>query len=96
MATAERDERERREDLSALLELRDIIDELGTIMRLLDQQEATINEMVSYYGNKGYGYRFLEAALKRLREYHTQVAEMRTDSHSAQKAVRSLARSHSC
>ena len=91
MIAIERDERDRREDLSALLELRDIMDELGTIMKLFDQQETTIREMIQYYKANGYGRMFLQHALRRIKEYHTQVAEMRTDSHSAQKAVRLVA-----
>lgn len=54
MTTEERDERDRhvakenRKDVSRLLELRDIVDELGTITKLLDQQTTTIKSMNNY------------------------------------------------
>lgn len=76
-----------RDDLSALLELRDIMDELGTIMKLLDQQKRTINSMLRYYKGKVYGKGFLEAALARLGVYRSQVLEMKENAHHAQKAV---------
>ena len=93
MTTSERDTRDirtandNRDDLSTLLELRDIMDELGTIMKLFDQQKTTINSMLRYYGDKIYGKGFLEAALARLDEYRNQVLEMREDAHLARKAV---------
>ncbi|GAB1199949.1 hypothetical protein APSETT444_009308 [Aspergillus pseudonomiae] len=94
MTASERDERDRRvahqnrEDLSTLLELRDIIDELGTILKLLEQQTATIKLMAQYFEDKGYGKIFIESALSRLEDYRTQVTDMRENAHLAQKAVR--------
>lgn len=38
-----------RNDLDALLELRDIEDELGTIQKLLKEQHSTISDMLAYY-----------------------------------------------
>lgn len=87
LVTAERDERDRREDLSALLELRDIIDELGTITKLFEQQEAAIEGMMKYYERRGDGQIFLETALKRIKEYHNQVTEMKNNSDLARQAV---------
>ena len=93
MSAEERDRRDRqitdenREDLSTLLELRDIVDELGTISKLLDQQTATIKTMASYHEEKSHGRMFIDAALLRLEEYRAQVSEMRDNACTAQKAV---------
>lgn len=93
MTPAERDARDiqtannNRQDLSALLELRDIMDELGTITKLLDQQKATITSMLRYYEGKFYGRGFLDAVQSRLDEYRAQVSEMKENAHLAQKAV---------
>lgn len=93
MSPAERDTRDvrtannNREDLSTLLELRDIMDELATILKLLDQQKTTINTMLKYYEDKIYGKGFLEAVLVRLDDYRSQVSEMKENAHLAQKAV---------
>ncbi|KAF7117440.1 hypothetical protein CNMCM5793_006385 [Aspergillus hiratsukae] len=96
MTEAERDERDirvarqNREDLSALLELRDIMDELGTIMKLLEQQFTTVKTMARYFEDRGYGKVFVEASLDRLDEYRSQVQEMRENTTLAQKAVENL------
>lgn len=96
MTASERDERDRRvanqnrEDLSTLLELRDIIDELGTILKLLEQQTTTVKLMAQYFEDKGYGKVFIESALSRLEDYRTQVTDMRENAHLAQKAVENL------
>ncbi|EAW18527.1 uncharacterized protein NFIA_084790 [Aspergillus fischeri NRRL 181] len=96
MTEAERDERDirvarqNREDLSALLELRDIMDELGTIMNLLEQQTTTVKTMARYFEDRGYGKIFVEATLARLDEYRNQVQEMRENTILAQKAVENL------
>ncbi|KAA8650460.1 uncharacterized protein ATNIH1004_003146 [Aspergillus tanneri] len=96
MTTAERNERDHRvasqnrEDLSTLLELRDIVDELGTILKLLEQQTTTIKTMSSYFEERGYGKFFIAAALDRLDDYRNQVLEMKENAHSAQKAVENL------
>lgn len=93
MTAAEREERDRevaqqnRNDLSSMLELRDIVDELGTIMKLLEQQTTTINDMVKYFEHRGYGKRFILASLARLDEYRTHISEMKGNAIAAQKAV---------
>jgi hypothetical protein len=93
MTAAEREERDReaalqnRSDLSSMLELRDIVDELGTILKLLEQQTATINDMAKYFEHRGYGKRFTQASLTRLDEYRTHITEMRENAIAAQKAV---------
>lgn len=81
--------RRNREDLSVLLELRDIEDELSTILKLLDQQDTVIKNMVKYFGNKGCGKSFLDTAQERIDEYRSQINEMKENSHLAQKAVSS-------
>ncbi|PWY68656.1 hypothetical protein BO70DRAFT_374330 [Aspergillus heteromorphus CBS 117.55] len=96
LSAAERDERDNqaarrnREDLSTLLELRDIVDELGTILKLLEQQTTTVKVMSSYFEHKGYGQVFVGSALARLDEYRGQVLEMRENASVAQKAVENL------
>lgn len=93
MTATERDTRDirtadqNRKDLSALLELRDIIDELGTIMKLLDQQKVTVGSMIRYYDDKVYGRSFLDKVLDRLDEYGSRVLEMKKNARLAQKAV---------
>jgi hypothetical protein len=93
MTAAQRDYRERqvakrnREDLSVLLELRDIEDELSTILKLLDQQDTVIKSMIKYFDSRGYGKVFLDTAQGRIDEYRSQISEMKENSHLAQKAV---------
>ncbi|KAH8434138.1 uncharacterized protein LDX57_011776 [Aspergillus melleus] len=96
MTTEERFERDyrivnqHRADLSTLLELRDIVDELGTVLKLLEQQSVTVKIMASYFEEKGYGKAFIESALSRLEDYHAQVLEMKDNAYSAQKDAESL------
>ncbi|KAJ5788736.1 Mitochondrial substrate/solute carrier [Penicillium paradoxum] len=96
MSAAQRDDieheaaRRNREDLSVLLELRDIEDELSTILKLLDQQDTVIKSMTRYFDVKGYGKSFLDTAQARIDEYRSQINEMKGDSHLAQKAVETL------
>ncbi|ROV91125.1 hypothetical protein VSDG_07824 [Cytospora chrysosperma] len=49
----ERAEKENRDNTSALLELRDIEDELSTLKHLFEEQEEQINMMLRIYGNYG-------------------------------------------
>lgn len=79
----ERAERENRENTSALLELRDMEDELKTLSRLFDTQNTMIGRMLEIYSStetlkelthNGRGY--LQEALARLAEYKTQTTEM--------------------
>ncbi|KAL4896882.1 hypothetical protein BDV59DRAFT_79815 [Aspergillus ambiguus] len=96
MTAAEKDERDHRvagqnrEDLSALLELRDIVDELGTVMKLLEEQTVTVKAMAKYFEEKGYGRSFMESALSRLDQYRMQVSDMKENAYAAQKAVENL------
>jgi len=76
--------------LSVLLELRDIEDELATILKLLDQQDGVIKSMMKYFEIEGCGKVFLDAAQLRIDEYRTQISEMKENSHLVQKAVETL------
>lgn len=93
MTANQRDQRDRqaarrnRDDLSVLLELRDIEDELTTILKLLEQQDSVIKSMKKYFDRKNYGKKFLDTAQSRIDEYRTQIEEMKSNSHTAQKAV---------
>lgn len=96
MTAAQRDQRDEqaarqnRDDLSVLLEFRDIEDELSTILKLLDQQGAVIESMIKYFDQTGCGKVFLDTAQLRIDEYRTQIGEMKENSHLAQKAVETL------
>lgn len=82
--------RRNREDLSVLLELRDIEDELSTILKLLEQQDTVINSMVKYFDNRGDGKSFLDIAQQRIDEYRSQINDMKENSHLTQKAVSAI------
>lgn len=95
MTATQRDQRDRqvarhnRDDLSVLLELRDIEDELSTIIKLLDQQDTVLKNMMKYFDLKDgcCGKMFLDTAQDRINEYRSQLGEMKENSHLAQKAV---------
>lgn len=78
----ERAERENRENTSALLELRDMEDELKTLYKLFETQTAMLVKMLDIYlsdslkdvTHNGQGY--LQEALGRLDEYKSQTTEM--------------------
>ncbi|ROW03044.1 hypothetical protein VMCG_05702 [Cytospora schulzeri] len=78
----ERAERENRENTSALLELRDMEDELKTLYKLFETQTAMLGKMLDIYlsdslrdvTHNGRGY--LQEALGRLDEYKSQTTEM--------------------
>lgn len=78
----EQAERENRENTSALLELRDMDDELNTMRNLFSEQEVAIKIMKENYEKpelRAYtenGREFLDEALKRLQEYRKQVHDM--------------------
>lgn len=78
----ERAERENRENTSALLELRDMDDELHTMKNLFAEQGTVIEAMCDLYdrpelqGGTKYGRAYLDEALQRLEEYTKQVTDM--------------------
>lgn len=94
MTAAQREQRERhvarmnRDDLSVMLELRDIEDEISTIVKLLDQQDTVLKSMMKHFVEQGCGQVFLDTAQLRIDEYRNQLSEMKENSHVAQKAVR--------
>ncbi|RYP13167.1 hypothetical protein DL767_010860 [Monosporascus sp. MG133] len=78
----EQAERENREHTSALLELRDMEDELNTMRNLFAEQQATIQTMKARYDTPELrdltvnGRGFLGEALERLEEYKKQTNDM--------------------
>lgn len=92
----ERAERENRENTSALLELRDMEDELKTLNRLFDTQTTAVEKMVEIYSgdalkdltHNGQGY--LQEALGRLVEYKAQTMEMLERVGATRGDVRSI------
>lgn len=78
----ERSERENRENTSALLELRDLEDELTTLQKLFDTQESTIRQMKDIYTSRDFrdatrnGQEYLDEALEYLDDYKQQTTEM--------------------
>ncbi|KAK8110678.1 Protein SERAC1 [Apiospora kogelbergensis] len=79
----EQAERENRENTSALLELRDMDDELNTMENLFLEQKTTLTHMKEIYTrpelqpHTGHGRAYLDEALQRLDEYTQQVTGMR-------------------
>lgn len=77
-----RAERENRDNTSALLELRDIEDELATLLSLFERQTRVIASMHGIYNRSEmqahtvHGRKFLHEALKRLAEYSHTTEEM--------------------
>ncbi|KAL0934915.1 ankyrin repeat protein [Colletotrichum truncatum] len=75
-------ERENRENTSALMELRDMEDELRSIERLFEGQEMVVNNMKSIFESDDLkeltqnGVLYLEEALRKLDEYKSQTTEM--------------------
>lgn len=77
-----RAERENRENTSAMLELRDMEDELRTLNKLFDTQHDMITRMSEIYSGEGlkevteHGRGYLQEALGKLAEYKIQTTEM--------------------
>ncbi|KAI1123789.1 hypothetical protein F5Y10DRAFT_45506 [Nemania abortiva] len=80
----ERAERQNRENTSAVLELRDMEDELHTLLNLFTEQQDTIKQMKGSYEKSElqslteWGRGYLKEALQRLEEYEKQVHDMLT------------------
>ena len=86
-----------RKDLDALLELRDIEDELNTIDKLIKEQQHCVKEMIKQYHElnarhgKGFnGSTFLHDVGQFLTEHKEQVDGMLTSARAAQKAFKEL------
>lgn len=90
----EQAERENRENTSALLELRDMDDELSTMRTLFAEQQATIETMQAQYeapelrDQTENGRRFLAEALDRLEDYKRQTGDMIDRVETTRKDVR--------
>ncbi|KAI4248261.1 MAG: hypothetical protein L6R42_009342 [Xanthoria sp. 1 TBL-2021] len=89
-----------RNDLDALLELRDIEDELGTIQKLLKEQHSTISDMLAYYRSftstkpskkvGKNGIFLLQQVDHNIKEYREQVDSMLSSARAAQTAFKEL------
>lgn len=85
-----------RKDLDALLELRDIEDELKTIEKLIKEQVACVSEMFSQYhdlnarGKGSNGINFLIDVSQFLAEHKEQVDAMIKSAQAAQKGFKEL------
>ena len=85
-----------RKDLDALLELRDIEDELKTIDRLIKEQQACVTDMEAQYKSlapqeKGInGLEFLHDAAQFLKDHLDQVDGMLKSARAAQRAFKEL------
>ncbi|GAW19069.1 hypothetical protein ANO14919_085530 [Xylariales sp. No.14919] len=92
----ERAERQNRENTSAVLELRDMEDELHTFLNLFTEQQDTIKSMKASYGKSElhsfteFGRGYLEEALRRLEEYEKQARDMLTRVDATRKDYEKL------
>lgn len=84
-----------KKDLDALLELRDIEDELGSIGKLFRDQHRSIADMIKHYRelnakyNQGInGTELLQEAKWTIDGYQEQLDEMLKSAQTAHKAVR--------
>ncbi|KAI9727442.1 MAG: hypothetical protein M1834_008386 [Cirrosporium novae-zelandiae] len=84
--------KQNRKDLATLLELRDIVDELSTIMKLFEQQDIAIRGMESYctHVDCRHGIEYIKLAEERLEKYKSQVEEMKKSAMEAQQSVSNL------
>ncbi|KAI3335701.1 hypothetical protein F4824DRAFT_510599 [Ustulina deusta] len=91
-----RAERQNRENTSAVLELRDMEDELHTLRNLFAEQQDAIKSMKSSYENSELrastecGRQYLEEALRRLEEYVKQARDMLTRVDATRKDFEKL------
>jgi hypothetical protein len=89
----ERAERENRENTSAVLELRDMEDELHTLLNLFTEQKSAVKAMKSSFEKSElqscteYGREYLNEALGRLEDYEKQAREMLARVDSTRKDV---------
>ena len=83
-----------RQNVSALLELRDINDELQTLRKLFEQQEEAISIMLVDYERCGYheinGCSFLREAKEKLKDYLHRIQEMSNSAKSTREDVNGL------
>lgn len=94
----ERAQRENRENTSALLELRDMEDELTTLSRLFESQESVVKSMLSVFTSPSnclsaltpHGQGYLALALRHLDAYKAAAAEMLKRAEAARKDYEKL------
>lgn len=86
-----------RTDLDALLELRDIEDELNTIDKLFKEQSRSVSDMMNQYqdlsrhkGKGVHGLQLLSEASHSLQEYRDQINGMLKSAQTAQGAFKEL------
>ena len=86
-----------RKDLDALLELRDIEDELNTIDKLIKEQQSCVSDMTKQYhdlnvrqGKGSNGIHFLYDIDQFLKEHKEQIDGMLKSAQAAQKAFKEL------
>ena len=86
-----------RKDLDALLELRDIEDELNTIDKLIKEQQSCVSDMIKQYhdlnarqGKGSNGIHFLYDIDQFLKEHKEQIDGMLKSAQAAQKAFKEL------
>ena len=86
-----------RKDLDALLELRDIEDELNTIDKLIKEQQSCVSDMIRQYhdlnvrqGKGSNGIHFLYDIDQFLKEHKEQLDGMLKSTRAAQKAFKEL------
>jgi hypothetical protein len=79
------------DNVSALLELRDIADELGTLKKLFEAQQESIGDMLSYFERCGHsktnGVMFLHEAQMKLKDYLHQIHQMMESAHVTKNEV---------
>jgi hypothetical protein len=91
-------EKQNRDDTSAMLELRDIDDELSSLKKLFNQQTETITQMQDIYRRLSHlnpdlaanGLSILGEALEKLKEYTYQVKQMLESAKRTRKDVYKL------
>jgi hypothetical protein len=76
-------------DFTALLEFRDIEDELGTLAKLFHKQIEVVEEMIKHYETDSLGYETLESVLATLDGYNSQHHEMVERASAGHESVRS-------
>ncbi|KAF2969193.1 hypothetical protein GQX73_g4391 [Xylaria multiplex] len=92
----ERAERQNRENTSAVLELRDMEDELHTFLNLFTEQQDVIRSMKRSYEKSElhsfteFGREYLKEALRRLEEYEKQARDMLTRVDATRKDYEKL------
>jgi hypothetical protein len=84
------------DDLGALLELRDIEDELNMLYKLFNDQGGVLERLIEFCDDihiadesipKTQGMAFLQKAKQRLKEYAGQITEMAKSCHATQESV---------